>query len=117
MILKFEKRSFSRASLKVLSFAVRKVPKKSEKRNKNTNKFIKACGFKIFELLMVPQMHREASKFIYNSGSFITTNEYPDFGEGRDGEAIKRRLRIFQTKALKKKNNAVARKCSTYSNN
>ena len=45
---------------------------------------------------MVPQKHREASKFIGNSGFFITTNEYPDFGEGRDGEAIKRRLKIFQ---------------------
>ena len=44
---------------------------------------------------MVPQKHREASKFICNSGFFITTNEYPDFGEGRDGEAIKRRLKIF----------------------
>ena len=31
------------------------------------------------------------------------TNEYPDFGEERDGEAIKRRLKIFQTKALEGK--------------
>ena len=44
---------------------------------------------------MVHQKHREASKFIYNSGFFITTNEYPDFGEGRDREAIKRRLKIY----------------------
>ena len=56
---------------------------------------------------MVPQKHREAIKFIYNSGFFITTNEYPDFGEGRDGEAIKRRLKIFQAKALKRRNNTV----------
>ena len=66
---------------------------------------------------MLPQKHREVSKFIYNSGSFITTNEYPDFREGRDREYIKRRLKIFQTKALKKKNNAVTGNCSTYLNN
>ena len=66
---------------------------------------------------MVPQKHREASKFIYNSGFFITTNEYPDFGEGRAGEAIKRRLKIFQTKAPKRKNNTVTGNCSIYMNN
>ena len=44
---------------------------------------------------MVPQKHRESSKFIYNSGFSITTNEYPDFGEGRDREGIKRRLKIY----------------------
>ena len=58
-------------------------------------------------LQMVPQKHKEASKYIYNSGFFITTNEYPDFGEGVDAEAIKRRLNIFHTKALKRKNNSV----------
>ena len=52
---------------------------------------------------MVPQKHREASKFIYNLGFFIETNGYPDFEEGRDEEAIKRRLKQFQTKTLKKK--------------
>ena len=65
---------------------------------------------------MVPQKHHEASKFIYNSGFFITANEYPDFGERRDGEAIKKRLKIFQTKALKRKNNTVTGNCSTYLN-
>ena len=65
---------------------------------------------------MVHQKHREASQFIYNSGFFITTNEYPDFGEGRDGEAIQRRLKLFQTKALKRKNNTVIDNCSTYLN-
>ena len=54
---------------------------------------------------MVPQKRREAGKFICNSGFFITTNEYSDCGEGRDWEAIKIRLKIFQTKALKRKNN------------
>ena len=65
---------------------------------------------------MVHQKHREASQFIYNSGFFITTNEYPDFGEGRDREAIKRRLKIFQIKALKRKNNTIIGNCSTYLN-
>ena len=53
---------------------------------------------------MVPQKHRQASKFIYNSGFFITTNEYPDFGPTSDAEAIKKRLSIFNTKALPRKN-------------
>ena len=52
---------------------------------------------------MVPQKHREASKFIYNLGFFIETNGYPNFEEGRGEEAIKRRLKQFQTKTLKKK--------------
>ena len=55
---------------------------------------------------MVAQKHREASKFIYNSGFFITTNEYPDFEEGRDGEAIKRRLK-FSDKNPGRKNNTL----------
>ena len=45
------------------------------------------------------------------------TNEYPDFGEERDGEAIKRRLKIFQTKALEKKNNTIKGNSSIYLNN
>ena len=40
-----------------------------------------------------------------------------DFGEGRGGKAIKRRLKIFQTKALERKNNTVTGNCSTYLNN
>ena len=59
---------------------------------------------------MVPQKHKEATKYVYNSGFFITTNEYPDFGEGRDGEAIRRRLNIFNTKALKRKITSVTGK-------
>ena len=63
-------------------------------------------------------MVRGASKFIYNSFTFfITTNEYPDFGEKRDEEAIKRRLKILHTKALKRKNNTITGNCSTYLNN
>ena len=104
MVLKFEKRSFRRAPLKVLSSAIISVPNKSEKRKK-TNKFRKACAFKIFQNwhLMVLQKHRNASKSIYNSGIFIATKGDAEFGEGRDGKAIKRRLKIFQTKALKRK--------------
>ena len=57
---------------------------------------------------MVPQKHREASKFIYNSRFYITTNIYPDFGGGLDGEAIRKRLSLFNTKALSKKNTNVS---------
>ena len=53
---------------------------------------------------MVPQKHREASRFMYNSGFFITTNIYPDFGGGRDADAIRKRLSIFETAALPEKN-------------
>ena len=59
---------------------------------------------------MVPQKHREASKFIYNSGFYITTNVYPDFGEGWDGQAIKKRLKVFETKSLKHKDTSVTDK-------
>ena len=58
------------------------------------------------EILMVPQKHREASKFIYNSGFYITSNVYPDFGEGLDGQAIK----VFETKSLKHKDTSVTGK-------
>ena len=61
-------------------------------------------------ILMVPQKHREASKFIYNSGFYITTNVHPDFGEGLDGQAIKKRLEVFETKSLKNKDTGVTGK-------
>ena len=61
-------------------------------------------------ILMVPQKHREASKLIYNSGFYITTNVYPDFGEGSDGQAIKKRLKVFETKSLKHKDTSVTGK-------
>ena len=61
-------------------------------------------------LLMVPQKHKEASKFKYNSGFFITTNVYPDFGHEHDCEAIKRRLAVFQTKQLSNKDKHVSSK-------
>ena len=59
---------------------------------------------------MVAQKHKDPSKFIYNSGFFITTNIYPDFGDGRDGDAIKKRLRVFETKTLPKKDMNVSGK-------
>ena len=52
---------------------------------------------------MVPVKHAEAKKFVYNSGFFITTNIYPDFGSGTDGDAIRKRLKVFATKALPSK--------------
>ena len=61
-------------------------------------------------ILMVPQKHREASKFIYNSGFYITTNVYPNFGEGLYGQAIKKRLKVFETKSLKHKDTSVTGK-------
>ena len=57
---------------------------------------------------MVPQKHKEASKFIYSSGFFITTNVYPDFGSGSDAEAIRKRLSLFETKALPNKDTNVS---------
>ena len=61
-------------------------------------------------ILMVPQKQREASKFIYNSCFYITTNVYPDFGERLDGQAIKKRLKVFETKLLKHKDTSVTGK-------
>ena len=53
----------------------------------------------------MPNKRKEASKFCYNSGFFITTNTYPDFGPGTDSEAIRKRLAVFTTKKLPKKDN------------
>ena len=59
---------------------------------------------------MGPQKHREVSKFIYNSVFYITTKMYPGFGEGLDGEAIKKCLKAFETKWLKHKDTSVTGK-------
>ena len=61
-------------------------------------------------ILMIPQQHREAPKFIYNSGFYITTNVCPDFGEGLDGQAIKKHFKVFETKSLKNKDTSVTGK-------
>ena len=59
---------------------------------------------------MVPQKYREASKFIYNSGFYITTNVYPIFAERLDDQVIKKRLKVFETKSLKHKYTSVTGK-------
>jgi len=66
--------------------------------------------FSLGGMIVVPQKHRGSVTSHYNSGFFITTNNYPDFGGGRDGEAIKRRLCVFDTKALKRKDASVSGK-------
>ena len=126
MILKFEKRSFWRVSLKILSFTITSAPEKSEKRNRKTNKFRKACGSAIFEnwhLLFTLKVVCWWFAGLVNS--FTTnlhfllqpTNTQILERKERDGEAIKRRLKILQTKTLKRKNNTVTGNCSTYLNN
>ena len=52
--------------------------------------------------------HSDTSSVHYNSGFFITTNVYPDFGGGRDGEAIKKRLSVFETVALRYKDPGIS---------
>ena len=59
---------------------------------------------------MLSQKHAEAKKVNYKSGFFITTNELPDFGHQIDQEAICRRLKVFQTKTLPKKDTTVTSK-------
>ena len=54
-------------------------------------------------ILIVPREHRQASQFINNSGFYLTTNVCPDFGKGLDGEAIKKGLKVFETKLSKHK--------------
>ena len=56
---------------------------------------------------MLSQKHTEAKKVNYKSGFFITTNVLPDFGIQRDQEAVFRRLKVFQTKTLPKKDSSV----------
>ena len=62
----------------------------------------------------LPQKHKSGLRVNYNSGFFITTNVYPDFGNERDNEAIKKRLEVFQTSSLKRKDPTVAGKKSTF---
>ena len=58
--------------------------------------------------MFIPQKHREAFRVKYNSGVFITTNVYPDFGHQHDNDAIRKRLEVFQTKSLNKKDGSVS---------
>ena len=48
-------------------------------------------------LFMLPRKHKEAEKFAYNSGYYITTNEVQNVGQGSDDRPIKRRLSVFET--------------------
>ena len=59
-------------------------------------------------LLMLPRKHKEAEKFAYNSGFYITTNEMPKFGQGPDDRAIKRRLSVFETVPIPNPRNRVS---------
>lgn len=56
---------------------------------------------------MLSQKHTHASKVNYKSGFFITTNILPDFGNAIDQEAVYRRLKVFTTKPLRKKDTSV----------
>ena len=64
------------------------------------------------DFLFLQRKHKEALKLMYRSGFYITTNDYPDFGSGRDGDAIKTRLSVFHTKSLPKKDLSVSSKFS-----
>ena len=65
-------------------------------------------------ILMVSQKYKEASQFIYNPGFYVMIKMYPDHGEGLEGQAIKKRLKIFETKSLKQKNISVTGKLDIF---
>lgn len=60
----------------------------------------------------VQRKHQSVSSSHYNSGFFITSNDYPDFGPGRDAEAIKKRLSVFETSTLPRKDTSISGKCA-----
>ena len=64
---------------------------------------------------MLSQKHSAAEKVRYNSGFFITTNVLPDFGIERDQEAVYRRLKVFHTRPLQKKDSSVTGKVQFFS--
>lgn len=51
--------------------------------------------------------HQTGVKVRYTSGFFITTNVYPDFRNQSVCDAIRKRLSVFNTKSLKKKDGGV----------
>ena len=59
-------------------------------------------------LIFVPQKHKNATQVKYNSGFYIATNVYPDFGNHTDCEAIRKRLEVFNTKSLQNKDSKVS---------
>ena len=58
--------------------------------------------------------HKDGKRVKYNSGFYITTNVFPDFGHQTDNEAIDKRLAIFKTKSLTKRSSSVASKYLSY---
>jgi len=66
--------------------------------------------FFIGGLVFIPQKHKEANRICYNSGIFITSNVYPDFGHEHDNVAIRRRLDVFNTSSLQRKDGSVSGK-------
>ena len=61
-------------------------------------------------MIFIPQKHKGGLRVKYNSGFYIATNVYPDFGNEVDCVAIRKRLEVFQTKSLRKKDNSVSGK-------
>jgi len=61
-------------------------------------------------LISVQKKHANTATTHYNSGFFITTNIYPDFGGGRDAEAIRKRLSVFETSPLPSKDPGISGK-------
>ena len=59
-------------------------------------------------LLMLPRKHKEAEKFTYNSGFYITTYQMPNFEQGHDDRAIKRKLSVFETVPIPNPRNRVS---------
>ena len=61
-------------------------------------------------MFFVSRKHKDGKRVIYNSGFYITTNVFPNFGHETDNSAIKSRLAIFETKSLKKRSASVTSK-------
>ena len=61
-------------------------------------------------MIFIPQKHKGGLRVKYNSGFYIATNVYPDFGNEVDCVAIRKLLEVFQTKSLRSKDNTVAGK-------
>jgi len=59
-------------------------------------------------LVFIPQKHKDGVRVKFNSGFFITTNVYPDFGNETDCVAIRRRLDVFQTNSLPRKDSSIS---------
>ena len=51
-------------------------------------------------MILIPQKHKGGLRVKYNSGFYIATNVYPDFGNETDNVVIKKRLEEFHTKSL-----------------